>query len=222
MELDETYDLATVADEPGVSLHALTGLCGANTMQLVIHIGDKQLHALVDSGSTHSFIHEVVVYALGLDVVHRPGLSVKVANNERLQSYDVCKATLVHIQGEEFVMYCYTLPLEGFDVILGVQWLKSLGPIVWDFATLPMAFLRHHHSVRLQGYGGGHSAMFSVSQHDDLLASLLNAYADIFAELRGLPPQRRHDHRIHLLLGTALVAVQSHRYPQLLKDEVER
>jgi hypothetical protein len=61
---------------------------------------------------------------------------------ERLQSYGVCKNTAVDIQGEKFVMDCYTLPLEGSDVILGVQWLKSLGTIVWDFATLSMAFLR--------------------------------------------------------------------------------
>jgi hypothetical protein len=54
------------------------------------------------------------------------------------------------------------------------------------------------------------------------MTSLLQAYADIFAIPRGLPPQRRHDHRIHLLPGMAPVAVRPYRYPQLLKDEVER
>jgi hypothetical protein len=61
-------------------------------------------------------------------------------------------------------MDCYTLPPEGFDVILGVQWLKSLGPIVWDFAALTMAFLRQGCSLRLQGCGGGHNTLYSVSQ----------------------------------------------------------
>jgi hypothetical protein len=51
---------------------------------------------------------------------------------------------------------------------------------------------------------------------------LLQAYADIFAEPRGLPPPRRHDHRIHLLPDTTSVVVRPYRYPQLLKDEVER
>jgi hypothetical protein len=36
-----------------------------------------------------------------------------------------------------FVTDCYTFLLEGFDAILGVQWLKSLGPIVWDFVASP-------------------------------------------------------------------------------------
>jgi hypothetical protein len=97
MELEETDDLEIIADEFGVSLHAMTGLCGATTMQLMVHIGSKQLCALVDSGSTHSFVHEAVVHVLGLDVTHWLSLSVKVANGERLQSYGVCKATMVHI-----------------------------------------------------------------------------------------------------------------------------
>jgi hypothetical protein len=54
------------------------------------------------------------------------------------------------------------------------------------------------------------------------MESLLLDFADIFEAPRGLPPQRRHDHRIHLLPGTAPVAVRPYRYPQLLKDEVER
>jgi hypothetical protein len=59
MELEDD-DPTQVADELGVSLHALTGLCGTNTMQLLLHVNGKQLRALVDSGSTHSFIHEGV------------------------------------------------------------------------------------------------------------------------------------------------------------------
>jgi hypothetical protein len=155
MELEEDDDPAMVADDLGVSLHAITGLCGTNTMQLLIHVKGKQQRTLVDSGSTHSFIREAVVHELGLDVVQRPGLTAKVANGECLQSYDVCKNIVVEIQGETFAMDCYTLLLEGSDVILGVHWLKSLGPIVWDFATLSMAFLRQGRSVRFIGCGGG-------------------------------------------------------------------
>jgi hypothetical protein len=43
MELEEDDDPATMADELGVSLHALTDLYGTNTMQLLIHVKGKQL-----------------------------------------------------------------------------------------------------------------------------------------------------------------------------------
>jgi hypothetical protein len=67
MELEDN-DLSLLADELSVSLHALTGLTGTNTMQLLLDIAGTPLRALVDSGSTHTFIHEAVVHRLGLAV----------------------------------------------------------------------------------------------------------------------------------------------------------
>jgi hypothetical protein len=119
-------------------------------------------------------------------------------------------------------MDCYTLPLEGFDVILGVQWLKSLGPIAWDFVALSMAYLRQGCSVCLHGCDGASNTLYTATPRDDLLQSLLEAYADIFAAPSGLPPQRRHDHIIHLLPVMVPIVVHPYRYPQLLQDEVER
>jgi hypothetical protein len=117
---------------------------------------------------------------------------------------------------------CNTLPLEGFVVGLRVQLLKSLGSIVWDFAALSMAFVREGCSVRLLGDGSSCLMVCATHLQDNLLPYLLQAYADIFAEPHGLPPPRRHDHRIHLLSGMPPVAVWPYRYLQLLKDEVER
>jgi hypothetical protein len=82
MELAEEDDLDALADDLGISLHALTGLLDANTMQLMITIMSIELRALVDSYFTHTFIHDVVVHRLGLQITHQP----------RLQSYDTCKA----------------------------------------------------------------------------------------------------------------------------------
>ena len=39
----------------------------------------------------------------------------------------------------------------GCYVVLGVQWLKQLGPIVWDFSALTMQFTMEGQKVILQG-----------------------------------------------------------------------
>jgi hypothetical protein len=92
-------------------------------------------------------------------------------------------------------------------VVLGVQWLKSLGPIMWDFAALTMAFIQGGRSICLFGCGGTPSTLYSLQPADDIMDTLLQTYTDIFEAPRGLPPQRAHDHRIHLLLGTTPIAV---------------
>jgi hypothetical protein len=57
---------------------------------------------------------------------------------------------------------------------------------------------------------------------DDLMLVLLQVFEDVFATPVGLPPPHRHNHRIHLLPDTAPVMVRLYRYPQLVKDELER
>jgi hypothetical protein len=64
------------------------------------------------------------------------------------------------------------------------------------------------------------AALTSVGR--PLLDRILDQFGSIFEEPRGLPPARPYDHRIHLLPGTALVAVRPYRYPHLQKDELER
>jgi hypothetical protein len=47
---------ADTEEDPRVSLHAITGLSSTETMQLEVRLNDHTIDALVDSGSTHSFI----------------------------------------------------------------------------------------------------------------------------------------------------------------------
>jgi hypothetical protein len=46
------------------------------------------------------------------------------------------------IVGEEFLMDAYAIPLDSFDIILGITFLCTLGPILWDLEDLCMAFWR--------------------------------------------------------------------------------
>lgn len=43
------------------------------------------------------------------------------------------------------------LTLSGCDVILGVQWLKILGPILWNFSQFFMTFMLKGSNYTLKG-----------------------------------------------------------------------
>lgn len=53
------------------------------------------------------------------------------------------------------------------------------------------------------------------------LTAILNAYADVFEEPKGLPPARSHDHAIPLQAGAQPVSVRPYRYPFYQKEEIE-
>ena len=48
---------------------------------------------------------------------------------------------------------CYSIPLDCYDMVLGVTWLRTLGPILWDFDDLCMAFNHHGRRVLWKGIG---------------------------------------------------------------------
>lgn len=65
-----------------------------------------------------------------------PDLSVAVADGSKLSSQAICKNLAWAMQGEEFVAEVRLLPLGGCDMVLGIQWLSTLGPVTWDFKNL--------------------------------------------------------------------------------------
>jgi hypothetical protein len=111
---------ADVEEDPRVSLHAITGLSSTETMQLEVRLNDHTISALVDSGSTHSFISVTAACRLHLDPVHKPGLHVGVANGDQVACTGICCAVHIFIDSEEFVIDLFVIPLEGYDMVLGV------------------------------------------------------------------------------------------------------
>jgi hypothetical protein len=52
------------------------------------------------------------------------------------------------IGDEHFVITCAGIDLGCFDFILGVDFLRTLGPILWDFDALTMTFWRQGCHIR--------------------------------------------------------------------------
>ncbi|RVW59679.1 Transposon Tf2-8 polyprotein [Vitis vinifera] len=111
--------------EPGISIHALVGSPNPKTMRFLGHICGRAVVILVDTGSTHNFMDPSVIQRAHLPSNPTEGLSVKVANGQAVR--------------------------RGCDIVLGVQWLQTLGPILWDFSRLQMEFSVWDKPRKLQG-----------------------------------------------------------------------
>lgn len=85
---------------------------------------------LVDLESTHNFISESASIRFGLKVAQRSGFQVAVENGKKVTSSGICKLVQIQIENEVFNIDLFIIPLEGFDVVLGVKWLQTLGPIL--------------------------------------------------------------------------------------------
>ncbi|KAK1612839.1 hypothetical protein QYE76_036512 [Lolium multiflorum] len=138
-------------------------------MPLPVTIQGEPLVALLDTGSTHNFLPAATMRRLALHPMGGDNLRVTVANGDRLHCHGVAQHVPLTIGDEHFVITCAGIDLGCFDFILGVDFLRTLGPILWDFDTLTMTFWRHGRHIRWEGLGGASPApqLQLVSGADD-------------------------------------------------------
>jgi hypothetical protein len=222
MDDDSTPEEDAASEGMEVSLHAITGIHTGSTMCLAVLAAGHAVTALVDSGSTHCFVAPATAQRLGWQPQPRQGMTVGVANGDRIPCSGLCSAAAIAIDQEAFHIDFYVVPLAGYEMVLGCHWLRTLSLVLWDFENLAMSFWRVDHRVQWRGLATPGPPRLHSASATDLLQLLLEDFADVFATPTSLPPSRPFDHRIHLLPGTAPIAVRLYRYPQLLKDEIER
>lgn len=66
-------------------------------------------------------------------------MQVMVANGERAACEGVAHNMAMCIDKELIASY-FDIDLGGFDLVLGIDYHETLGPILWDFEALYMAF----------------------------------------------------------------------------------
>ena len=134
-----------------ITLHALTGWTAPKTMRVTAKMGPHEVMVLIDSGSTHNFISNRLANKLRLPVIPTETFPVWVANGERLKCQGRYDKVRVELQGTEFYLTLFSLPLSGLDLVLGVQWLEMLGSVVCNWKQLTMDFIWENQDRRLQG-----------------------------------------------------------------------
>jgi hypothetical protein len=146
-----TDNVSPTLVNPQLSLQALTGIAAYHTMRVTGLHEKKLLHILLDSGSTHNFLDLDVAKTLGCKLEAIPPLAITGGGGHQLEAAFICRNFKWQLQQGHFTADVIVLPLGCCDLILGVQWLKSLGPILWDFDKLQMEFTTQSRKFVLRG-----------------------------------------------------------------------
>ena len=135
---------------PTISCNALVGITTPQTLKIEGHIKKKKVIMLIDSGSTHNFIHCKVAKELNCFLYPAPECQVMVENGRTINCSRKCHN--IKLTMGEYVLNSpmLSIPMGGADVVLGVQWLQSLGTIAFNFQELFLNFFRKE---RKSNYG---------------------------------------------------------------------
>lgn len=139
-----------------ILVNAISGISYYTTMRGKGIHKKHSLFILVDSRSTHNFLDIQVAEKLGRRLLPSGNARVKVAGGNRLNVKGKVDKLQWDFQETSFVADFMVIPLIGCDVVLGVQWLETLGPITWDFKKLTMKFDWAQRRVVLNGIHQGY------------------------------------------------------------------
>ncbi|KAK4416723.1 hypothetical protein Salat_2497800 [Sesamum alatum] len=134
-----------------LSTDAYAGSVSPWTLRLQVLILGHFYSVLVDSESSHNIMQPRVASFLQLKVWPIPSFSVTVDNDATLSCMGLCSNVAISLQGHSFSLPFYLLPIQVADLVLGVQWLQTLGPFLSNFTVPSMHFYHNGALVTLQG-----------------------------------------------------------------------
>lgn len=147
----ENLQLKELMTESTISYNALADSCSTSTLRFTGQVHGKTIQILLDEGSTHNFVQTRVASYLRLPIETTTQFFILVGNGYRLNCSDISRKVPLVIQGQEISVDFHVLPLHGWDMVLGIEWLATLGPVVTDYAFSIFQFTYNGHKVCWQG-----------------------------------------------------------------------
>ncbi|KAJ9540003.1 hypothetical protein OSB04_026509 [Centaurea solstitialis] len=254
-ESEKTLDTATVYEmdkEVEIHLNSVVGLTNPKTMKMEGVINEQRVVILIDSGATHNFISTEIVEKKGIKVEKTSEYMITLGLGEKVRGMGLCKHVEVNVQGLEVIDDFLPIQLGNSDVILGMQWLETLGTTWVNWKEQIMKFTSAGRTVTLRGNPALGKSLVSLkamskiiqqqgqailielgscllspkeepdSQVPTTVQAVIGEFEQIFNMPRELPPQRGKEHAINLKEGTEAVNVRPYRYPHYQKNEIEK
>jgi len=209
-----------------VSCNALAEITTPQSIKIEGHIKKKKVIVLIDLGSTHNFIHCKIAKELNCFLYPTPKCQVMVASGGTINCFGKCHN--IKLSMGEYVLNSpmLSIPTGGADVVLGVQWLQSLGTISFNFQEHFMKYSLEGEEVELRGIAGKIGKIISYNVMTKLLKKeqrgviaqlcslevptlkssispdlqkALDNHSKVFETPKRLAPICDHDHAIHLI-----------------------
>jgi len=135
---------------PKSIFNALSRTSTPEALHLYGFVHHSLVTVLINGNTTHKFIQSRVAKYLQLHTITTTLLQLTVGNGFILPCDQIFPHTPLLLQEHVFSVDLHVLPISGADIVLGIQWLKQLGPTITCYDTLTMQFRYDGAFVTLQ------------------------------------------------------------------------
>jgi hypothetical protein len=172
-----------------------------------------------------------------------------IANGESMKCGGHCENVCLQIGEYHLKYHMFSIDMGGCDIVLGVEWPRTLGPILIYFKELTMQFDQEGQKYKFQGITVGSPEIITSHRMEKLLRkghssiisqlhaiqatetpsmsrdlqSILSKHQVFFSTPHGLPPSYvLHDHSIPLVPGSLPPNIHPYHHPFSQKNEIEK
>ena len=225
---------------PTISCNALAGITTPQTIKIEGQIQKRKVIVLIDSRSTHNFIHCRVAKELNCFLYPARECQVMIANGGTINCSGRCHN--IKLSMGEYVLKIPMLSIRmgGANVLLRFQWIQSLGTITFNFQELLLKFFSEGKRVEMRGIEGKPRNIINSNSMTKLLnkekwcviaqlcsledptskksisqdlQNILDNNSKVFDTPKGLQPIHDRDHAIHLIPRSVPPNIRPYRYP---------
>ncbi|KAK4416014.1 hypothetical protein Salat_2708800 [Sesamum alatum] len=151
-----------------LSSDVVSGSLLPRTLRLHATIHGHSVSFLVDS---REFTQYLVASCSSLLAPAQAAPPYFFGNGDSILCSGVCAEVPIVMQAHSFIIPFDLLPIHGAEVVLGVQWLRTLGPFISDFAVPSMHFYQGGQLIRHCGESETHPSAATFHQLQRLVAS---------------------------------------------------
>jgi hypothetical protein len=155
--------------EPVISLNALTDFSTPQTLKLIGYIKHQKVIILVDSGSTHNFIHRCISQETHCYIHAVNNFQIMITNGGSMKCGGRYENVHLQIGDYHLKSHMFAIDMGGCDIVLGADWLRNLGPILMDYKALTMQFDQEGYQYKFQGITSSSPEVISSHRMEKLL-----------------------------------------------------
>jgi hypothetical protein len=151
--------------EEKATLASISGVPKYNTFRMRGVSQGQKVSVLIDGGASHNFIDSTLLRRRHIPTVEFEGFKVEVAGGRTMPCDRYIPGLKLTLGRHEMIQDVYVMDLPVTNIILGVQWLSTLGPITTNYKTVEMSFTEEGgRKVVLRGMTGNSAKVVTAKR----------------------------------------------------------
>ncbi|KZV57865.1 hypothetical protein F511_03434 [Dorcoceras hygrometricum] len=146
-EIDEQNDGVSENDRGSneygtleLPLFSISGMTQPQTLKMRGQIKDEEVVVMIDSGASHNFVSRQMVERLGMKIDETVRFGVCLGDGTKVRCQGICHGLEIQLGTYTVAISGHLFELGGVDVILGVDWLRTVGEVLLDWNRMRMRF----------------------------------------------------------------------------------